>query len=681
MGMGQKTKTPKTAGDNKSISTRMIRRILIPCIAVLLIMGVAISITVKVASDQIRKSELEARSLTGAGQVSEYFTKYFQQATELAANPAVRELIWDADENTLIEQSDYYDKALEALKASNDIMEDMGLTWVADVDSSQVAESTGFVTPEGLLVVRERHWYAEVMEKQVTVLTEPSGNIQDGNVTASVIAPVWNKAGTEVVGAVGVDIGVTVLNTMMEGLTLGRTGDYILLTKAGMIIHHPVAEYEGMNVSEIGMPQNVLDRIENRQTGSLKFDMGGRKVYGYLETVECGDWVLLSGMPVAEYNESFLFVLGVVVVIFIIGIILIIMALISTAKEITKPLESLRGAAERIADGELNVSIDAHSEDEIGAVASAIERTVVRLKAYIAYINEITEVLGEISEGKLRFSLRQEYAGDFAAIKDALLQISDTLTGTIQSIEGSAREVTMEADQISSSAQALAGGAADQADSVESLQATVTDIAAKVEANADNAVEANGKAKEVGNLIEKCNQQMREMVEAMQGISDNSNEIGNIINTIEGIADQTSLLALNASIEAARAGEIGKGFAVVATEVGNLASDSTEASRTTTGLIENAMRAVSNGMRIVNEMAETLEQAVQSVQDLGHNIDKISEAGVEQSGAINQVMDSVTQISAVVEENSAMAQESVASSEELASQALRLKEQIDIFQV
>ncbi len=165
----------------------------------------------------------------------------------------------------------------------------------------------------------------------------------------------------------------------------------------------------------------------------------------------------------------------------------------------------------------------------------------------------------------------------------------------------------------------------------------------------------------------------------MEEISDSSNEIVKIINTIETIAQQTNILALNSSVEANRAGESGKGFAVIAKEVRELAGKSSEASKSTNSLIERSIRAVEYGTKIANETATQLAAVVEGTKEVVETTNWIADAARSQSESVSQIQERIQQIANVVQTNSATAQESAATSQELSSQAGLLKSLMGMF--
>ena len=376
------------------------------------------------------------------------------------------------------------------------------------------------------------------------------------------------------------------------------------------------------------------------------------------------------------YRNALIFQAGIIIIIIIIGVFFSFVII----RGIKFPIFEIEKAASRMAQGDLDIDISYTSKDELGVLSDQVRELIRKLQMII---DDENKFLAQMASGDFTVdsTCENEYTGGFRPLLVSFRAIADKLNHTILQISESSAQVASGSDQVSSGAQALSQGATEQASSVEELAATINEISEKVKQNAENARQANHMAGVVGSEMQTSNQKMQEMMQAMNNISNCSDEIGKIIKTIEDIAFQTNILALNAAVEAARAGTAGKGFAVVADEVRNLAGKSAEASKNTSVLIENSLRAVENGTLIADETAQSLLQTVKGVEEVANIISQISEASNNQAEAISQITMGIDQISSVVQTNSATAQESAAASEELSSQSQLMKDLVGRFRL
>lgn len=639
-----------------------------------------ISSTVKRNAEELAMERLEAESAAVSNQVSEFFNQFMSGASQGASNYQVEAFMKGIEGKSRMNQSEGYREikiTLDKMAAVDS--ENILAAWIGDFQTSQITQSDGYNSPDGWDITG-RPWY-RVKSTGGSLVTEPYVDASTGQLIVTAAAPVFDSGTGEIIGACGFDIALTQLTLALSQYKIGQEGSLILCTENGQVIYHPDESYIQQNVSETDWPDSLKQAFLNQTTGRMKYSAAGVGYSGSVNRVSSCGWYVLSGMPDSEILASCYAAVRTICIIFAAGLLLLAVIIILISLGISRPLKQLAGVAERIAGGELDVTVAVRSTDETGMVAGAIGKTVTKLNQYIAYINEISDVLDRIGKGNLTFELKQDYTGEFTKIKNALLNIRVTLSETIGQISRTAGEVATGADNISAGAQALSQGTTQQASSTEELAATVSEISGQVQKNAQSAQEADSMVNQVAQELWNSSDQMEELCRAMDRIEHSSGEIGKIIKVIEDIAFQTNILALNAAIEAARAGEAGKGFAVVADEVRDLASKSAQAAQNTTELLAESAQAVKDGTGLAEKTSAGLLQVVEDSQGVAIAINSISEASVKQSEAVREVALGIEQVSGVVQTNSATAEESAAASEQLTLQARLLEQLVQRFQL
>lgn len=343
--------------------------------------------------------------------------------------------------------------------------------------------------------------------------------------------------------------------------------------------------------------------------------------------------ITLADKAVQDNSKNFRTEIFIMSVVLISSIVIAIVLGIVVSNIISKQLGKLVSFADQIADGNLDVSVEINSKDEIGKLGQAFRR------------------------------------------------MADNINDVMTNINSAAEQVSTGAKQISDSSIALSHGAVEQASSVEELTASLEEISSQTTLNASNADKANTLAREVQETALEGKNQVNEMLQAMEDISDSSNNISKIIKVIDDIAFQTNILALNAAVEAARAGQYGKGFAVVAEEVRTLAARSAKAAKETTEMIENSIKKVVSGTSIAKNTANSLNEMADGIEKVAYLVNDIAVASNEQAIGIGQISEGISQVSSVVQTNSATSEESAAASEELSNQADLLKEMVNKFKL
>ncbi|WP_455793444.1 methyl-accepting chemotaxis protein [Clostridium butyricum] len=358
----------------------------------------------------------------------------------------------------------------------------------------------------------------------------------------------------------------------------------------------------------------------------------------------------------------------ILVVVFIVSIMTLLKVL---RKYIEEPIGEITNACKKLSEGNLNTEIEYVSDNEIGIASESMRNS---LKILSLYINDINRCLSIMANGNLNIKAKQPFIGEFKHIETSFMDFSYKLSDILNNVGKEAENVTVTLKNISDISSSITEGAVQQASQIEELSASSSEIKLGVKESAKHAEKANKMVGDLGNDIKDSNNNMNQVILAMEEISETSNNIMKVIDTINDITSQTNLLALNASIEAARAGEAGKGFAVVAEEVRKLAEECTIAVNSTTELIHNSMNAIDKGKKIVNESSKSLESVLEKSTEVIKAVDSISELLQEQESEISNFEEGINLVSQVVQSNVAVEEENSASIQELNSQALALKE-------
>ncbi len=296
-------------------------------------------------------------------------------------------------------------------------------------------------------------------------------------------------------------------------------------------------------------------------------------------------------------------------------------------------------------------------------------------------VRHAVEVAQHVADGNLCSEIRTGARDEIGQLLEALRQMNGSLTRIVADVRGGAETIATASAEIADGNLDLSARTEQQAGALEETAAAMEELTSTVRQNAENAQQANQLASDASGVAARSGEVVQQVVSTMQGISEASRRIVDIIGVIDGIAFQTNILALNAAVEAARAGEQGRGFAVVASEVRSLAQRSATAAKEIKVLIDDSVAQVDAGGRLVVQAGATMGEVVDSVRRVSHIVGEISMATQEQRAGIEQVNHAITHMDETTQQNAALVEQAAAAAKSLQDQSQRLRELVGIFRL
>jgi len=633
------------------------------------------------------RHEMELMAETIAKSAADFGAQQMELVRGASKDPVLREVLLSGKEQPA---------ATELIAAMSCASKDVNSFYLFDKQGVQrILMLQG--KPAKLNNLMERDYIQATLSGKDGYGSVPIKSITTGKLIVSVSVPVLDDAGN-VIGGVGMSYLLDrLIANYIVSTRVGETGSPYILSPKGIVVAHAKPERLLKDISTESGTAEMLAKPK----GDASYVREGKAREAVWTHVPGWDWVLAFGMdvdeiaaPAREQRNSML-LMSALGVLALVGV-----SLFALEKIVVKPIVTLKSYASEVAAGNLDAPLSFSLQNEIGKLSESLRSMVGSLKGKIAEADAKTQLANEASAQAATATQEAEEARTAAerARAEGMLQAAGKLEGVVEIVTSASEQLSAQIEQSSQGAQEQSGRVGETATAMEEMNATVLEVAKNASQAAESAENAKRKAEDGAVIVAQAIKGIGDvqanalsMKADMTTLGQQAENIGQILNVIADIADQTNLLALNAAIEAARAGEAGRGFAVVADEVRKLAEKTMSATKE----VGAAIRGVQDGTRknidnveqtvdrigaatsLAGKSGDSLKEIVALVEVTSEQVRSIATAAEEQSSTSEEINRSIEDISRISSETSEGMQQSAQAVSELANQSQVLKGLID----
>lgn len=618
-----------------SIRTRLIA-IIIPIVLIIIVSFFALARNMVL---QISKEGLQAEAQVYTGQISSWTNQIFSEL----------QVYQNAIESGVFANDDEILKYLETTCNRSEAYP-VGL-YMGD-DSGVYLDGSGWV-PEGDWVLVERDWYVDGKDNEKLAFGEPYYDSMTGQICVSASVHVDYPQATRVLAT---DVYLDYVVGLIGNISAQSELETFLVTKEGqMIIAHPNTEMLAVTLDAEGIDSlyaNISTALAAGKEGIITLNGNQGKYYASMSPVESTDWYLVSYVPEKTVLSDLRQMEMIMAVIAIAAAIVLLFGVLSVMNRVVKPVAKVTDVIGKIAEGDFSQNLETKGNDEIARMSKNMQMFITQMRSTISEISHTADWLSKQSVENEKVS-------------DSLKNASNNQAQAMEVLGDMVEQLSVAAEGVSNQMEQLA----------ELVQTTLVEgETADGLMKESVVVSKNGKhdMENINTGMININTSIATLSEQISRVGTTTEQIGNMVNMIIDIAEETNLLSLNASIEAARAGEAGRGFAVVAEQIGKLAANSSVAADDISKLTEEIQNTVQQAVVQMESSVTEVQKNVGIVTGATQTFEELYGKVSETSNRVEQMIDAIEQVDTVAKQMKQITRSQVEATEQITQSAEEL---------